>query len=51
MLDDPPKLLIYLILKNFSEEKNLNVVVELGYRLHDCIVHVQADLLEPVSLV
>jgi hypothetical protein len=50
MLDDTPELLINLILKDFSKEKNLNVIVELGYRLHYRILHVLADLLEPVSL-
>jgi hypothetical protein len=47
----PPELLIDLIFKDLTEEKNLNVVIELLYRLHYYIVHVQAYLLEPVSLV
>jgi hypothetical protein len=50
MLDDTPELLINLILKDFSKEKNLNVIVELGYRLHYRMLHILADLLEPVSL-
>jgi hypothetical protein len=51
VLDDTPELLIDLIFKDFTEEKNLYVVIELLYRLRDRVVHVLAYLLEPVSLV
>ena len=51
MLDDDPELLVNLVLKNLAKQKNLNVIVKLVYRLHDCTVHVRAYLLEPVSLV
>jgi len=51
MLYDAPELFVNLVLKNFAKQKNLNVVIKLVYRLRDCTVHVQAYLLEPVSLI